>query len=130
MTGSYVGGTLSDGTGVGRGGLYGVPTLSGGAGGGTIWGTNDGADWGKIGGAPAGSSGLAGNGPVLVSKISVRVVRAVASLSVSGANGEFGVGCLRACTMSWAPAMIKSTEDASGMVTFVGNHVNVSEIRS
>jgi hypothetical protein len=56
--------------------------------------------------------------------------RAAALLLVSGARGEPGEGCWSACRMSWAPAMMASTDEARGMVTFVGNHSSVSEVRS
>ena len=49
---------------------------------------------------------------------------------MSGANGEFGDGLHRAEEMSVKPAMMMSVEEASGMVTFVGNQETVSEMRS
>ena len=50
-------------------------------------------------------------------------------LSVSGSSGEPGEGLVSAARMSVMPARIKSLEEAIGMVTFVGNHVMVSQVR-
>jgi hypothetical protein len=60
---------------------------------------------------------------------SVRFCKAVTWLSVMGAKDEAGDGCRRAVVMSYRAARIRSLEDAMGMVTFVGNHDMVSEIR-
>jgi hypothetical protein len=51
-------------------------------------------------------------------------------LSVRGARGEFADGFCRAVVMSWMPAMMRSVDEARGMVTLVGNHDTVSEMRS
>ena len=51
-------------------------------------------------------------------------------LSVSGAKKvEPGDGLFRACRMSPMPAKIRSFDDAIGIVTLVGNHASVSQMR-
>ncbi len=51
-------------------------------------------------------------------------------LSVSGAKGEPGDGLFKACRMSRMQARMRSLEEASGIVTFLGNHEMVSQILS
>jgi hypothetical protein len=81
----------------------------------------------------AGNNGLAAGagatGPRL-RRMAERSLRPVASLSDSGARGELAEGFERALTMSRAPAMTRSTDEARGMVTFFGNHCRVSQMRS
>jgi len=57
------------------------------------------------------------------------VVMAADLLSVRGARGDCAVGCCSAWMMSLAAALIVSTEDAVGMVAFVGNQLSVSQMR-
>ena len=56
--------------------------------------------------------------------------RAWTSLSVLGANGELSDGFVKAWTMSLIPAMMRSVDEARGMVTLVGNQERVSVILS
>ena len=63
-------------------------------------------------------------------RISVSCLRAWTWLSVSGANGEPGDGLFRAATMLLMLARIRSLDDASGIVTLVGNQDTVSQMRS
>ena len=56
--------------------------------------------------------------------------RVLVSESVSGDNGAAGDGCCRAWMRSLAAMKARSAEDGVGMVTCVGNHASVSEIRS
>ena len=51
------------------------------------------------------------------------------SLSARGARGDPAVGFCRALMMSLAAALMVSTDDAVGMVTFVGNQLSVSQMR-
>ena len=60
----------------------------------------------------------------------VRFCKAVTWLSVKGASEAAGDGFRRAVVMSVKAAKTRSLEEASGMVTFVGNQETVSEIRS
>ena len=48
---------------------------------------------------------------------------------MSGSSVDPGGGCRKAWTMSPMTARIKSFEEAIGMVTFVGKHAIVSQIR-
>ena len=57
-------------------------------------------------------------------------VSIVASLSVRGASGELAEGLRNARRMSLAAVMMRSAEEAVGMVIWVGNHVMVSQTRS
>jgi hypothetical protein len=65
-----------------------------------------------------------------------RVRRVETSLSACtwvGSNGGSelsGSGVVSALTMSWMPARMRSLLVTVGSLTFVGNHVNVSHIRS
>jgi hypothetical protein len=52
--------------------------------------------------------------------------RTSTSLSMRGGRGELLDGLLRAWMMSLAPAMMRSTDEARGMVTLDGNQVRVS----
>jgi hypothetical protein len=86
---------------------------------------------GTLGGGAAGvgSACGVGVGRRLV-KTSARVLRVFVSLSVSGARGELAEGCCRAWMMSLAPAITRSMDEARGMVTCIGNHSSVSQVRS
>lgn len=68
--------------------------------------------------------------PSRLRRMLLRVRRVATSLSESGASGDPGDGCSRACRISWIPAVMMFVEEASGMVTWVGNQVTVSAIRS
>ena len=50
-------------------------------------------------------------------------------LSVRGTRGDWSDGFARAWIMSFAVALMMSVEEASGMVTLVGNQLSVSQIR-
>jgi hypothetical protein len=63
-------------------------------------------------------------------KTVVSCLRLCTWLSVSGAKGEPGEGLLSARRMSRMPARIRSLDDASGIVSFLGNHDTVSHTRS
>jgi hypothetical protein len=47
-----------------------------------------------------------------------------------GQIGDANEGLLSACMRSRAAAMVASLDDVNGLVTWVGNHANVSSIRS
>ena len=114
-----VGATLRDGIG---------STLRGGVGS-TLRG---GAGMGDKVGAAVGLVGADGGGvgdTMLVSNV-VRSSSAWTWLSVRGANGELFNGLLRASIMSCIPARTRSVEEASGMVTLVGNQAMVSQMCS
>ena len=51
------------------------------------------------------------------------------SLSVRGAKGDWANGFARAWIMSLDAALMMSLEEASGIVTLVGNRISVSQIR-
>jgi hypothetical protein len=63
-------------------------------------------------------------------KISERFRRTEVSLSVSGARGDPAEGLFRAWTLSRAPAMTRSRDEAVGIATCCGNHCKVSQVRS
>jgi hypothetical protein len=69
-------------------------------------------------------------GVAMLVRRAVRSRRAWTWLSVRGAIGELLDGLLRALTMSWMPARMRSVDEASGMVTLVGNQETVSQMRS
>jgi hypothetical protein len=60
----------------------------------------------------------------------VKLLRALAWLSVCGASGELPVGWLNVWTVSWRPAITMPVDKASRMVTLVGNQETVSQMRS
>ena len=51
------------------------------------------------------------------------------SLSVRGDRGDWANGFSRAWIMLLATSLMMSVEEASGMVTLVGNQLSVSQIR-
>ena len=88
---------------------------------------------GTVGGAVnKGSDDVLGVGGVCglatVVRMLVSCSKASWWLSVKGARGEPGDGCCRACTMSCKPARMRSLDEASGIVTLVGNHSKVSHM--
>ena len=68
-------------------------------------------------------------GELLLNKMVLKARRAATS-PVGGASVDRGDGFSIALIMSLTPARMRSAEDATGMVTLVGNHTSVSEIRS
>jgi hypothetical protein len=60
----------------------------------------------------------------------VRLVRTATLLSVGRAMGELADRFSRACMMPRTPAMMRSMEEARGIVIFVGNHSRVSQMDS
>jgi hypothetical protein len=56
--------------------------------------------------------------------------RACDWVSVRGANGVWGLGFLRACTISRRQATMVSVEELDGILTWVGIQVKVSLIRA
>ena len=77
----------------------------------------------------ASSEKMVWGGLATVVRTRVNCSSASCKLSVSGAKVEPGDGFLRACMMSPMPARIRSFEDAIGIVTLVGNHTSVSQMR-
>ena len=63
-------------------------------------------------------------------RILVSCLRALAWLSVSGANGEPGKGLFRAATMLQMLVRIRSLDDVGSIVTLVGNQDTVLQMRS
>ena len=63
-------------------------------------------------------------------RILVSCLRAWTWLSVSGANGDPGNGLFRAATMSLMLARIRSLDNASSIVTLVGNQDTVLQMHS
>ena len=61
-------------------------------------------------------------------RILVSCLRAWTWLSVSGANGEPGNGLFRAATMLLMPVRIRSLDNASSIMTLVGNQDTVSQM--
>lgn len=116
-------------------------TLRGGAGGLSVGTLRDGAGGLSVSTLRGGagellSAGSAFDGVVVWVGVA-RPVKTVVSclrlctwLSVSGAKGEPGEGLLSARRMSRMPARIRSLDDASGIVSFLGNHDTVSHTRS
>jgi hypothetical protein len=58
----------------------------------------------------------------------IKLRRAVVWVSLCGASGEFGEDWANVCTMSCKLERIMLLEALSGIHTFVGNHVTVSQI--
>jgi hypothetical protein len=86
---------------------------------------------GTLGGSATGVGSACGIGVERrLVRTSARVLSVFVSLSVSGASGEPAEGCWRAWTMSLAPAITKSIDDARGMITCIGNQSRVSQVRS
>ena len=77
------------------------------------------------------TKGSSGTGEV-VSPVrrEVSCLSAATWLSVSGARGEPGDGFFSASRISWIPAKTRSEDEASGILTFVGNQEMVSQMRS
>lgn len=85
----------------------------------------------EIGGSlsnPGGTGTVLGS--VRLRKISASCCKAACWLSDNGESAEAGCGCLSAVIRSLAAVMAASVEDAVGMLTLVGNHANVSVMRS
>ena len=57
------------------------------------------------------------------------VLMVVYSVSIRGARGDWDNGFAGAWIMSLAAALMMLVEEASGMVTLVGNQISVSQIR-
>jgi hypothetical protein len=68
--------------------------------------------------------------PSRLRRMLVRLRSVAASLSDSGERGEPCEGFCRACKISRTPAVMRSVEEAIGILTLVGNQVTVSAIRS
>jgi hypothetical protein len=88
---------------------------------------------GSLGGGEGGKLGTVLSWLVVVQmpvSKSVRFCNAVTWLSVKGAREAVGDGWFRAVVISVRAARIRSLEEASGMVIFVGNHETVSDMRS
>ena len=60
--------------------------------------------------------------------IEANVLMEAYSLSVRGAREDWADGFARAWIMSLAAALMMLVEEASGMVTLVGNQISVSQI--
>jgi hypothetical protein len=84
----------------------------------------------SVGGTGAGDGAGLGAGVAMLVSRAVISLSACTWLSVRGASGELADGLFKAVTMSWMPASTRSVEDASGIVTFVGNHETVSQMRA
>lgn len=73
--------------------------------------------------------GTSGGGWLTLVRSWVMSRRTLLWVSVSGASGDCGDGCWRATTISLRQAIIVAVEELSGMVTLVGYHVTVSQMR-
>ena len=63
------------------------------------------------------------------SSMEANVLMAADLLSVRGARGDWAEWFARAWIMLLAAALMMSVEEASGLVTLVGNQLSVSQIR-
>ena len=80
-------------------------------------------------GAGSGTSVRASVGGQCWSIMEANVLMAAYSLSVRGARVDWADGFARASIISLAAYLMISVEEASGIVTLVGNQLRVSQIR-